>query len=132
MFGWKRIGLFFAAVLFVSSCFAQTTSTQLWNNTQIFNGATSPVAAISSSDPVYTIYYKPATLAAQDYYINLQTSPDGVNWSTVTDKSIYVAKASAIGVIYQMTISAKSVKLRLIATPTNVTFSATGSAWIVN
>jgi hypothetical protein len=132
MSGFKKTVLFCVAILIASSSFAQTTATQLWNSTQVYNGATSPVASISSADPVYTVYYKPVTAAAQDYYINLQTSPDGVNWSTVSDHSIYVAKSAAVGTIYQMTVSAKTVKLRLIATPTNVTFSATGSAWIVN
>lgn len=119
-------------MLMASSAFAQVVSTQLWNNTSIYNGAVSPVVAISSAEPTYTVYFKPVSVAAQDYYVNLQTSPDGVTWSTVPDKSIYVSKYAAANTVYQLTAQVKTVRLRLFVTPTNVSFSASASAWMVN
>lgn len=127
----KSIFLLFT-LLIALPCFAQVTSSQVWNNAQLYNGSTSPVVPVSAANGTYTVYFKPTTLAAQDYSVALQTSPDGVNWSTVNDKSITVSKYSPTGVTYQMTISAKTVNARLFVYPTNLSYSLIASGWIVN
>ena len=133
MLGFKRIGLLLAGFVLASSCFAQTTANLVWNNGQIYNGATSLVAPISSAEPTYTVYFKTTSAAAQDYIVRVQTSPDGVNWSLVPDHQIYVSRGDGAGLTYQVTFQAKTVKIRLIVMPANsATFSATASAWIVN
>jgi hypothetical protein len=120
------------AFLCALPCFAQVTSSQVWSSTQLYNGSTSPIVSISSSNPTYTVYFKPTTVASQDYYVALQTSPDGVTWSTVNDKTIFVSKYSAAGGTYQITVDVKTVRARLFVYPTNLAYSFMASAWIVN
>ena len=135
VFMWNivRKSIFMVSVLLCAlPGFAQVTSSQVWNSTQLYNGSVSPVLSISSSNPTYTVYFKNTTTTSQDYSVSLQTSPDGINWSTVTDKSIYVSRLNPAGYTYQMTVDVKTVKARLFITPTNLSYSFMASAWVVN
>lgn len=133
MWNLVRKSVFIIFVLFCAlPAFAQVTSSQVWNSTQLYNGSTSPVLSISSANPTYTVYFKSMTTASQDFTVYLQTSPDGVNWSTIMDKSIYVSRLNPSGSMYQMTVDVKTVKARLFITPTNLSYSFMASAWVVN
>jgi hypothetical protein len=125
-----------AAVTFASVCSAQITSTQVWANQVAYTTGVSPVALISSADKTYTIYVKTGGSVPQEAYnVSLQTSPDnGVSWSLVMAKQIYIPKTDPIGTTYQMTVDVKATKLRLQlwSAQSNAVFPVTLSAWIVN
>lgn len=125
-----------AALTSATVCSAQITSSQVWANQVAYTTGNSAAASITSSDKTYTVYVKTGGSAPQDsYYVYLQTSPDnGVTWSTVPGKSIYIAKTDQIGVAYQMSVDVKASKLRLQiwGATNNGVFPVTLSGWIVN
>jgi hypothetical protein len=122
-----------AALAASSACFGQVSSYQVWNNAPLYPCMVSPVAPTSSSNPTYTVYFATTSPLTQDVYVDLQTSPDGAIWSTVTEKYILASRTTAAGTTYQMTVNVKTVHARLrIGCTGTVASLGTASAWIVN
>lgn len=124
------------AALHAPAMAAAPVVTPLWNNTPIFEGATTPVYNVTSTDTTFTIYYKPLTNPGVDSYnITVQVSVDGTNWVWLSTPWIAVNGRTGAGRVVSGTLSGmKFTKLRLIANKATdgASYQTSGSAWIVN
>ena len=129
---------FFQVLILISGVLSSSAyaigpvSYQVWNNATIFNASASPSVIVDSTEPLFTVYVKTITKATADYYVYLQISPDGTNWSS--SSSIWISKLNAANTMYKVSVNEKALKVRLYIGPAEAAtnFSASISAWIVN
>ena len=115
---------------------AGPVSTVVLGNAQIASGGCSSIMAVATTDPTFTVYFKPLTMVTTTAYnARLESSPDGVNWSQVSggNPDIAVAKNAPLNQTYSATVAVKAARLRLcVFSDTSTSFTTTASAWIVN
>jgi len=129
----KYAGMAVAIGLCLPSMAAAPVATQVWNNTQIFNGAVSSVVLPTTTDTFYTVFVKTVSPPAsgQSMSISLQTSPDGVNWATAGTSSASISPTFPSGWTIQFSVDTLAPKVRLVTSAT-AGASATVTAWIVH
>ena len=123
-----------AAVLLaaVSAEAAGPATAAVWNASPIVGGSVSAAMPVAGSDPVFTVYLKQVASSPVEYWVYLQASPDGANWSTVKSGSVFVPANQEAGLVYSFTVDVKATQVRLVAYPGRLAYTATVSAWIAH